>query len=109
TLLNIITGELDPSAGEISLKANATMGYLKQTAGLTLGNTVYTEMQSVNRADELLARMKELERSMGSDPAKVEEYERVSARYEAIDGYHLDYNIRRILNGMSFPEESWKK
>ncbi len=109
TLLNIITGELDASAGEVSFKTNATLGYLKQTAGLDLGNTVYSEMQSVNNADELLRRMKTLEREMGGDPAKIAEYERVSARYEAIDGYHLDYNIRRILNGMAFPEDSWKK
>ncbi|MEG2234221.1 MAG: ATP-binding cassette domain-containing protein, partial [Oscillospiraceae bacterium] len=109
TLLNIITGELEQTEGTIALKNNATVGYLKQTAGLNLKNTVYSEMKSVNNADVLLARMKELELTMGDDHELVEEYERVSARYEAIDGYHLDYNIKRILNGMAFAEETHSK
>ncbi|MEG2633261.1 MAG: ABC-F family ATP-binding cassette domain-containing protein [Oscillospiraceae bacterium] len=109
TLLNIITGELEQTEGTIALKNNATVGYLKQTAGLNLKNTVYSEMKSVNNADVLLARMKELELTMGDDHVLIEEYERVSARYEAIDGYHLDYNIKRILNGMAFAEETHSK
>ncbi|MEG1983713.1 MAG: ABC-F family ATP-binding cassette domain-containing protein [Oscillospiraceae bacterium] len=109
TLLNIITGELEQTEGTIALKNNATVGYLKQTAGLNLKNTVYSEMKSVNNADVLLARMKELELTMGDDHELIEEYERVSARYEAIDGYHLDYNIKRILNGMAFAEETHSK
>ncbi|MEG0751137.1 MAG: ABC-F family ATP-binding cassette domain-containing protein [Oscillospiraceae bacterium] len=109
TLLNILTGELLPSGGSFSLKNGATLGYLKQTAGLCSDNTVYAEMKSVGRADELLARMKRLEREMGGDPSLLEEYERVSSRYEAMDGYNLDYNIKKILNGMSFPESEYDK
>ena len=109
TLLNILTGEMDSSAGSFTLKSNATMGYLKQTIGLKDGNTVYTEMKSVGGADRLLARMKELERTMGADAELVAEYETVSARYEAIDGYNLDFNIKRILSGMSFAPDSYDK
>lgn len=109
TLLNIITGELDPSAGFVALKNSATMGYLKQTAGLDAARTVYEEMRSVGGADQLLGRMKTLERTMQSDPALLAEYETVSARYEAIDGYNLDHNIKRVLAGMAFGPETYEK
>ena len=109
TLLNILTCSLTPSAGSFSLKRGATMGYLEQTSGLDDTNTVLGEMKSANNADELLNRMKQLEREMGDDHSLLEEYEAVSARYEAIDGYNLDYNARRILSGMSFTEGSLDK
>ncbi len=109
TLLNLLTGELSPAAGTISYKAGVTVGYLKQTAGLKAGNTVYGEMKSVNDADALLRRMKELERTMGDDPSLVDEYASVSARYEAVDGYNLDHSIKRILNGMGFSPETHEK
>lgn len=109
TLLNILTGELEATAGFFALKNRATMGYLKQTAGLNPSNTVYSEMKSAGGADRILARMKELEKTMASDAALVEEYETVSARYEAIDGYNLDFNIKRILSGMSFAQDSYEK
>ncbi len=109
TLLNLLTGELSPAAGTISYKTGVTVGYLKQTAGLREGNTVYGEMKSVNDADALLRRMKELERTMGDDPSLVDEYASVSARYEAADGYNLDHNIKKILNGMGFKPETHSK
>ncbi len=109
TLLNIITGEQEKTGGFVVLKNGAKLGYLKQTAGLSPDNTVWKEMKSVNQADELLARMKELEQAMKHDDSLLAEYETVSARYEAIDGYNLDYNIRRILKGLAFGEEMYEK
>lgn len=109
TLLSILTGELPATSGSFSTKTNLTIGYLRQTAGLLANNTVYDEMKSVNNADALLARMKVLEATMGSDAALVDEYERISGKYEAIDGYNLEFNIKRVLNGMAFPPESYSK
>ena len=109
TLLGIITGNLIPDDGYVSVKNGAVLGYLRQDSGLHDEQTVLSEMRMANNADRLLERMKELEKQMESDPSLLTEYETVSSRYEAIDGYHLDYQIRRILLGMGFPEETWTK
>lgn len=109
TLLNIISGELIPDNGEIALASNAVTGLLRQDSGLDPQDTILEEMKSANNADQLLERMKRLERSMGNDPSLLDEYLEVTERYEAIDGYNLDYQIRRLLLGMGFPEDTWNK
>lgn len=109
TLLSIITGELTATGGFVVLKNGATVGYQKQMSGLSPEKTIYTEMKSVNDADKLLLRMKELERTMGADEGLIKEYAEVSARYDAIDGYNLDFNIKKILSGMGFPKETHEK
>jgi len=109
TLLGIITEELIPDGGTVLLGNNAVMGYLRQDSGLHDEQTVLGEMKMANNADSLLEKMKDLERRMANDPSLIHEYQAVSDRYEAIDGYHLDYQIRRILLGMGFPEETWTK
>ena len=109
TLLNIICGRLSPTGGTLNFKRGLIIGYLEQTSGLNPENTVFSEMESVNNADRLLERMKQLEHDMGDDPSLIDEYASVSLRYETVDGYNLDHNIKRILNGMGFPPESHQK
>ncbi len=109
TLLHLISGELAPDTGEISLKSNAVVGILKQDSGLDPARTVEGEMKSANNADQLLERMKRLERALAEDPSLIDEYNEVTQRYESINGYELDYRIRKLLIGMGFPEETWSK
>lgn len=109
TLLGIITGNLIPDGGIVSIRNGAVIGYLRQDSGLHDEQTVLGELRMANNADQLLEQMKSLERRLETDPSLLQEYETVSSRYEAIDGYHLDYQIRRILLGMGFPEETWSK
>ena len=109
TLFGVLTGELYADSGSVNLREGAILGYLRQNNGLVASRSVKEEMESANNADELLARMRELEQSMGEDPELLEEYRRVSERYEAIDGYHLSYQIRKLLIGMGFPEDTWGK
>lgn len=109
TLFGVLTGTLYADAGSISIKEGAILGYLKQNNGLVASHSVKEEMEKANNADELLNRMKVLEQAMGDKPELLDEYRRVSERYEAIDGYHLNYQIRKLLLGMGFPEDTWEK
>ena len=109
TLLRIITNEMTPSEGTITSKEGVTIGYLKQAAGLNNENTVFEEMKTISGFDSIAKRMTELERLMENDDSHIDEYINVSARFEAIGGYELDYRIRKILFGMSFDETSFTK
>ncbi len=115
TLLRLITGKEDPDRftdedGIISFASKTNIGYLEQMGALDNENTVIDEMKSV--FSELIAiseRMKELEKLMASNPADYEalsgEYSRISAYYEANDGYIIKVKIKTILNGMGFSED----
>ncbi|MBE6852039.1 MAG: ABC-F family ATP-binding cassette domain-containing protein [Ruminococcus sp.] len=115
TLLRLITGKEDPDRftdedGIISFASKTNIGYLEQMGALDNDNTVIDEMKSV--FSELLSmgeRMKELEKLMAEKPsdydALSEEYSRISAYYEANDGYIIKVKIKTILNGMGFSEE----
>ncbi len=109
TLLNILCGELAPVRGTVNVARNVQTGYLKQTSGLDGAATVLTEMKSVRGSDKILARMKQLERTMGEDPSLIEEYSRLCSRYDAVDGYNLDHNIKKVLGGMNFGADTYEK
>ena len=39
----------------------------------------------------------------------LEEYARVTKRYEHIDGYNLEARIKRVLIGLGYKEDWWEK
>ena len=115
TLLRILTGKEDPDRlteedGIISLGSKTNIGYLEQMGSLDNENTVIEEMKSVfSELIDISERMKELERLMAENDshyeALSEEYSRISAYYEANDGYIIKVKIKTILNGMGFSEQ----
>lgn len=119
TLLRLITGKEDPDRfteedGIISIASKTSIGYLEQMGALDNENTVIEEMKSVfSELISISERMKELEKLMAESSdnyeAFSEEYSRISAYYEANDGYIIKVKIKTILNGMGFSEEMFDR
>src|SRR5438128_5362473 len=65
TLLRIVAGELEATAGTVSLVPGARAVYLPQDAGVRPGRTLHEEMASVfSRVDEIEHRQRALEEQM---------------------------------------------
>ncbi len=109
TLLKLLTGELSIDSGDIVFAENTLPGYLSQVSDFSLTKSIFDEVKTVGGAERLLTRMKQLEQNMANNPDMLEEYQEVSARYEALDGYNLDYTIKRVLKGMGFEQNEWDK
>ncbi|OUP00656.1 ABC transporter ATP-binding protein [Anaerofilum sp. An201] len=112
TLLRILCGEYEPDEGEFNLAGGARIGYLEQNSVLDASLSVYGEMQrAFAPVLEAMQRMQQLEEQMTKDasPTLLEEHDRLAAVVQAADGYHMDVQIRKILNGMGFPAETWEK
>ena len=119
TLLRLITGKEDPDRftdedGIISRAAKTSIGYLEQMGALDGENTVIEEMKGVfSELTAVFERMKELEKLMAENDshyeALSEEYSRISAFYEANDGYIIKVKIKTILNGMGFTEDQFDR
>lgn len=119
TLLRILTGKELPDRstekdGIVSFASKTSVGYLEQMSGLDRESTVIEEMKSVfSHLDSVMDKMKELEHEM-KESADVsdeisEEYSRLSAYYEANDGYTTDVKIKTVLNGMGFDESVYDR
>lgn len=113
TLIKIITGELYPDDGIVTLAHGATIGYLEQNSVLDPACTVYGEMENAFRSVlDAMDEMKRLERQMAECPGDhmlLGRHAQLSAVVDAADGYNMDTQIKKILNGMAFPAPDYQK
>lgn len=113
TLIKIITGELYPDDGIVTLAHGVTVGYLEQNSVLDPACTVYREMENAFRSVlDAMDEMKRLERQMAECPGDhmlLERHAQLSAVVDAADGYNMDTQIKKILNGMAFPAPDYQK
>ena len=117
TLLRILLGEIEPDEGDIHLLSGCTIAYLPQIAVVTPGRTLYDEMLSLfTDVVALEERQRQLEQEMsrmqGSSPdlmAMVEAHAELHAEFERRGGYTLDAEIGRVLHGLGFTMDDYKK
>lgn len=109
TLFRILTGELEPDEGQVTLGAGRRMGLISQIPVYPAGYTVEDVLRSAfARLESLAKEMESLaERMAGgeSDPALLRRYGSLSERFEVFGGYDVDVAVNKIANGLSIPAE----
>ena len=106
TLLRILAGLEEPSAGVVQRARGLRIGYLPQGAALDSQHTLWQECQLV--FSDLLARQEELNRLAAamSDPGQTEAalaaYGRLQEEFEHLGGYTYETRIRQTLSGLGF-------
>lgn len=113
TLIKLITGAYEPDGGELNFAKGTVVGYLEQNSVLDPAQTVYGEMENAFRPVlDAMAEMQQVEAAMAAAPgsaALLERHAQLQAVVDASDGYHMDTQIKKILNGMAFPQETYQK
>ncbi len=113
TLLRILLGLDEASAGKITTAKKLKTGYLPQEAGFEATHTLWEECLSA--ISELLQQEAELARmeSELGDPNLPEEvmekYGRLQQAFEHNGGYTYETRIRRILTGLGFKERDYSR
>lgn len=118
TLLKLLGGEMLPESGTVAKDKGILIGYLKQDLEFRKGITVLEEAyQAFTEIREL---EKELER-INTDLATREDYESdgyhqlmvslsdLTHRYELIGGYQYEGDTEKVLLGLGFRREDFKK
>ncbi|NJK62328.1 MAG: ATP-binding cassette domain-containing protein [Synechococcaceae cyanobacterium SM2_3_1] len=113
TQLRIITGEVEPTSGEVIRPASCHIAYLSQEFEVDPGCTVREEMWKVfkeaNTVHRALTEVHHLMEVEGSDPEKLEkllkDMDRLQRHYEALDGYALDARISKLLPELGFEDD----
>lgn len=115
TLLKIITGELEPDSGTVSIQNGATLGYLAQQEAVTGDNSIYSEVMSAkDEVNKLWAQLKSLEESMKNltdselDKA-MNSYTMLNHHFEELNGYALVSEVTGVLKGLGFSELDFSK
>ncbi len=116
TLLKILLGDILPDHevegdGVIIRGSRTSIGYLAQSAALDSTRTVWEEMRSVfSELLEVQQKMREAELAMHSGSMEhSDEYDRLTAFFEANDGYQIDVKIKTVLHGMGFTEGEYHR
>lgn len=112
TLLKVLTGEYQDYDGEFTLARNTRIGYLEQNAKLDDSLDVYGAMRAAFAPVlDAMAQMEMLQRKMEHVQSEelLQQHADLQAVVDAADGYNMDVNIRKVLNGMGFPQDTWEK
>jgi macrolide transport system ATP-binding/permease protein len=106
TLLKVITSEVEPDSGSVSLTPGMELGYLAQTIAGYDGKTVDDLIaESMRRLYQLEDQMRDLESQMTSliDEALnsvMAQYGDVMEQFERAGGYDIGYRVDAVLNGL---------
>jgi ATP-binding cassette subfamily F protein 3 len=111
TLLELITGDQQADAGTITRGRDTVIGYLRQEVAESKGRSALAEvMAGAGEVSGIERRMRHIEIELNdvSDEDELhelmDEYGRLQHRFEALGGYGLEAETRRILAGLGFAE-----
>lgn len=101
-------------AGAIKFEPGTSVGYVQQ--GFTeIHGTIWQFMSEacpeITTLRQKLASLEQAADSLDGEALEecLEEYARVTKRYEFIDGYNFENRIKRVLIGLGYTEEWWNQ
>lgn len=115
TLLKILIGELHADEGDISIKKDASIGYLAQHQDHEFHHTIFDELLSVKKDVILLdEKMRTYEQEMkhltgDALEQKMNQYTQATHQFEQMNGFAYKSEITGILKGLGFTEEDFEK
>ncbi len=109
TLLKMIVGDVQPTAGEVSKSKETTIGFLNQDllSYLTDDSILHVAMQAFGEALKIEIQIEEVLHQMETDYQEelVNKLSKLQERYEALDGYSIQAKAEEILEGIGFRTE----
>ena len=107
TLFRIITGELEPDAGEVVIGTGKRVGVMNQIPVFPPEYTAEDVLKSAfRRLDAIQAKLADLQEEMaagGESAARA--YDRLMTEFEALGGYETEYTLAKVANGLDLPPE----
>lgn len=113
TLLKIMTGEEEATHGEFTINKGIDVGYIAQENGLDESKSIWDEMLTVFAP--LIAKgqkIRDLQQAIAEHPEDkqlLKQYDQLQFDFEQQGGYTYQADIKSILNGFNFPENTWTK
>jgi len=110
TLLRIIAGLEEPSAGQVHRKRGLRIGFLPQQAELVGDRTLWQEMErAFAHLQRMEAELRHLEQRMAQKGASLSRYSALLEQFEREGGYAYEARIRQVLAGLGFDEDDFHR
>ncbi len=116
TLLEIVTGEQEADGGTVTRAKDLAIGYLRQEVAESGGQTAIAEvLGGAGAVSGIERRLRHIEAELAEATAEdelaelMDEYGRLQHRFEAMGGYGLEAEGRRILAGLGFAENDMER
>ena len=104
TLFRILTGELEPDEGQVSVASGKRVGLITQIPVYPAGYTVEMVLRAAfQRLKDMEAEMESLTARMAageSDPALLRRYDALTAAFESGGGYDVETPLNKVCNGL---------
>lgn len=108
TLFRLLSGELSPDEGEVSVGHGKRLGLISQIPKYPREYTVEDVLKTAHsRVYELRADMERLEAQMNAQSSGdiLSRYDKLSAEFIALGGYDIDFERDRVANGLDIPQD----
>ena len=105
SLLNLITGQVQPDHGEIECQSNLRISQLDQNLPEALDHTVHHAVAGGLADAQSWVDEYESRSAAELDSAGLREIEKLQRKIEAVDGWHIDKRVETILSELQLPAE----
>ena len=109
TLFRILTGELEPDEGQVSIASGKRAGLISQIPVYPAGYTVEAVLRTA------FDRLKDMEREMGeiadrmaageNEPSLLRRYDALTAAFESGGGYDTETALHKVCNGLDISRD----
>lgn len=113
TLLKIMTGQQEPTSGQFTINKGLKVGYIAQENSLDEDKTIWDEMLTVFNdlieKNKKITKMQEQIADHPEDEDLLKRYDQLAYDFEQEGGFTYQAEIKSILNGFNFKENTWNK
>lgn len=113
TLLKIMTGQQEPTSGQFTINKGLKVGYIAQENALDENKTIWDEMLTVFdnliKKNKRITKMQEQIAEHPEDEDLLKRYDQLAYDFEQEGGFTYQAEIKSILNGFNFKENTWQK
>ena len=113
TLLKIMTGQQEPTSGQFTINKGLKVGYIAQENALDEDKTIWDEMLTVFdnliEKNKRITKMQEQIAEHPEDEDLLKRYDQLAYDFEQEGGFTYKAEIKSILNGFNFKENTWQK
>lgn len=107
TLFRLLTGELSEDEGSIVIHSGRRIGLISQIPRFPKGFTTEDVLKTAHeRQYRISAKLEELMQQMTENPSDdvMREYDRLTADFERLGGYDIEFERDRVANGLDIPQ-----